>query len=139
MTMAAKRTRIVGRLRWLRLSTGERITTCARYWLVPYGRERVWWLYMREHAGDLRRTSWRLVYRSHKLAAALTAGEVCRRAVVGATGSVTAVGGSTEPSWRAHVRRHVDSALATALDSGELKLERFAESVAPTMRLWGAA
>jgi hypothetical protein len=127
--MAAKRTRVVGRLRWLRLSTGERITTCARYWLVPYGRERVWWLYMREHAGDLRRTSWRLVYRSHKLAAALAAASVCQRAT-------TQFGDDTSTAPR---RRRVDAELVAALDSGELQPERFAEQVAPTMRLWGVA
>lgn len=132
--MAAKRTRVVGRLRWLRLTTGERITTCARYWLVPYGRERVWWLYMREHAGDLRRTSWRLVYRSHKLAAALTAASVCQRTCAEHPRIF-----SDETHAIASRRRHVDAGLVAALDSGELKLERFAESVAPSMRLWGAA
>lgn len=127
--MAAKRTRTVGRLRWLRLTTGERITTCARFWLVPYGRSRVWWLYMREHGGDLRITSWRLVYRSHKLQLALVAASVCTRAYSGELDEVS-IGA---------FRRRVDTALALALDGGELVVERFDDAVASRMRLWGAA
>lgn len=123
--MGDRRTRTVGPLRWLRLTTGERLTTCARFWLVPYGRSKVWWLYMRSHAGDLRRTTWTLVYRSHKLAAAMLAAAVAHRGHLRAT--------TLERSDRA-----VQTELAEALDAGELKQERFDDAVAPLVRLWGA-
>lgn len=126
--MGARRTRRVAALDWLRLSTSERVTTCARFWLVPHGRSRVWWLYMREYSGDLRLTPWRLVYRSHKLARALAAASVCHRAVLRCPPSL--------PSARRNV---VDVELARALDAGELLVERFDDAVASRMRLWGAA
>lgn len=121
--MTARRTRVVGLLRWLRLQTGERITTCGRFWLVPHGRTRVWWLYMRQHdAGDLRRTTWTLLYRSHKLATAMHAGVVAHRS--GVLGLVRSRAALNE--------------LAAALDAGELKAETFVDDVAPLVRLWGA-
>lgn len=123
--MAVRRTRTVGRLQWLRLKTGERLTTCGRFWLVPYGRSAVWWLYMRNHAGDLRRTTWSLVYRSHKLATSLNAAAIAHRGYL------------LEPVLERRGRA-VQNALVEALDAGELKQERFDDAVAPLVNLWGA-
>jgi hypothetical protein len=133
--MSDHRVRTVGGLRWLRLSTGERLTTCARFWLVPYGHARVWWLYHREHAGDLRRTRWRLVYRSHKMAAAMLAATICQRATAQYPRPLEHE--ATRGQWLATYRRRVDAELGHALDLGELKAEQFNDAVAPAMQLWG--
>ena len=110
--------RVVDRLRWLRLATGDRITTCGRFWLVPHGRPCVWWLYMREHGGDLRITPWRLVYRSHKLQHVRVAASVCVRAT---TTDLARADPTTDPMMRvANLRYRVDATIACALDTGEL-------------------
>jgi hypothetical protein len=97
---------------------------------------------MREHAaGDLRRTSWRLVYRSHKMAAAMTAAAVCQRGAIRLSDPGTprvAPGDTLERKVAELVRRRVDAELVRALDEHELQHETFVDAVAPVMALWGA-